>query len=856
MAQRKQTPISGISTASTYDDGATCSLVNLRPKNGALHPVPPRKVEQVLSREYDIIFVHKNNDYENWVGIVNGTDSATIYWDVRNSAPQVIASVDEVIGGVQQIGNTLSLITGGNVSYLLFQSGKYTYLGELPEIPIIHLSSQDEGNMVSRQSALIQGDELPQTDEDLWERLKGIVNVNMLNIANLNGPYLFDACYIRYAFRLSDGSLTRHSPPMLVMPPVPISELKELTAYYDDANTFPHLTNANIKVLGCRIGLSYDFSPLSNAGLWDDIIESVDIFMSAPLGLSNIEKINKNIRLEAVTTETRTFPMVEDPTTETLAAIEESSSFYLIKSIPLGATSSGYEEFPSEDMALSNMGNLIHQEVMSDDQFSHHKIGASVSYAYNSRLHLADLRTSFFKGFSTGYFYWSGKYNGADAPVSINPPITTIIEIEINTGVSVEKTYTSYVGDLSPSVNIGAFVSYPDTRAQRMTIYEAIGGVWERRFTAALKPHKFLNLAYYLNDQFEAIVGADLGDYTPQDTSRAVTLSEPNKLKVSELNNPLIFPVANTYQIGDGEIMALATNAMNVSDRNYGQWPMYIFTSRGIWALNVGSGEVAYSSLSAPVSMETPISKVVTETPYGVVFAARRGLMLVNGQSVDFLSPQIEEAPTSLNIEMNSPCYGVVFLPEGTKFSELLKNLRHMAYDPHENELIVNTGAELNYVLNFPSRSFWQSTEAFDLVVGNAFPNLFVADGGVLKNYAAAQGSLTHIGLTTLPMQFGAPDIKRLERMTLRSRIYGAGFTDAGKRPLYMFHQSMDGVNFKAITGQLLRAGNHMDLDSGLLARAKSSYFMFSLAGSVDDRSDIGYLDSVFDKEYNNTKLR
>lgn len=59
--QQIRTNINGISTQSSYPDGTAYSLVNLRPKNGALHPVPPRKVVQELSQKYDIVFVHQNN---------------------------------------------------------------------------------------------------------------------------------------------------------------------------------------------------------------------------------------------------------------------------------------------------------------------------------------------------------------------------------------------------------------------------------------------------------------------------------------------------------------------------------------------------------------------------------------------------------------------------------------------------------------------------------------------------------------------------------------------------------------------------------------------------------------------------
>lgn len=146
--QQIRTNINGISTQSSYQDGTAYSLVNLRPKNGALHPVPPRKVIQELSQKYDIVFVHQNNDYKNWIGVVNSSGYSSLYWDVRDEQPQTIASyIQGSINSVQQIGNTLSLITEDNIYYLFYQNNKYTFLGELPNLPPIQLDTSNEAHI-------------------------------------------------------------------------------------------------------------------------------------------------------------------------------------------------------------------------------------------------------------------------------------------------------------------------------------------------------------------------------------------------------------------------------------------------------------------------------------------------------------------------------------------------------------------------------------------------------------------------------------------------------------------------------------------------------------------------------------
>lgn len=881
MAQRIQTPISGVTTTSTYEDGETYSLVNLRPKNGALLPVPPRKIVQELSQKYDIIFVHQNNDYQNWIGVINDGGNSSVYWDVRNGQPGCIADLKDTINNVQQIGNTLSLITDDNIYYLFYQNGSYVYLGEIPQVPVIGLKTSNEMSYINLYFSDEYGSNTVNPDNFI-DATKGLVNKAMDGLVNgwtdKDGVYhngsglqFFDACFIRYAFRLYDGSLTKHSPPILIMPTKHIvgreerlhSESVKIITYSFGSTL---RDGSNVGVYGYKIYMDYDFSGFDN---WKDIIQSIDIFVSAPLGISNIE----NIRDDMPTSDNSgylQYNLIKGLSVDTINGIKNASAFYFMKSIPLGEVKVS-AEFPSTDSSISKMENLIYQEVMADDNFSNHKYGASCSYVYNSRLHLANVKTSFFKGFNPDYFLWHnisglilGDYNGytyySNAPGGLYTDL--LIEVEINTGASIDRVYESLRNPMSSGSRkmfMSGFISYPDPRAKRLTIYRSSGSSWYKVFSQPLERHDTLNLAYFLNDGLSPIVenSSPTAAILPNDTSKVTSLTEPNKIKVSELSNPLSFPNKNTYQVGSGIILALATNAMNVSDRNYGQHPLYILTTQGIWTLNVGEGEVVYSTQSAPTYTEAPTTGVVGETPSGVVFTTQRGLLIINGQSVSLISPQIEQPPKLLNIEMTSHCDGVVFSPETNKFSELLRSVSGLIYNPYENELIINTNnTKLNYIYNFDSQQFYQSTEKIDYVVGNIYPQLFAVDGTTIKDYGSIETPLTHVSFITRPLKFGMTDIKKFERMILRGLLYNVSKPSDDKFSLFMVHNSMDGVNFKALTGRSIREGNIKDLDSGLMSRSKFSYWLYILSGVLSEESEIYYLDAEFDKEYNNSKMR
>ena len=389
MPQRIQIPITGITTTSAYEEGSTYSLVNLRPKNGALHPVTPRKIMQELSQRYDIVFVHQNNDYKNWIGVINEDDFSSVYWDIRNEQPDSIASyIQGKINSVQQIGNTISLITEDNIYYLFYQDAKYIYLGEVPQIPAIRLKTSDTMSHASLYfKKEYSGGITPDTFIDAT---KGLVNKAIDVLVNGDtdedgnpiggfGLQLFDAHFIRYAYRLYDGTLTKHSPPILVMPVKDILEIKTIDYTFIDGYVLLSVDGVNqskVDVYGYRIYMYYDFTQLGNDSFdkWQDIIKSVDIFMSPAVGISNIENVRKDMPTTNQQSPLRHYNLIKELTPEALKNVSNTSTFYFVRSINIGQDAViDPDELPSKEEDFSTMENLIFQEVMSDDNFSNHK---------------------------------------------------------------------------------------------------------------------------------------------------------------------------------------------------------------------------------------------------------------------------------------------------------------------------------------------------------------------------------------------------------------------------------------------------------------------------------------------------
>jgi hypothetical protein len=873
--ERVQTPFNGITSSSVYQDGDCLDMVNLRKKNGALEPVAPRKklFDFPYNVRFEHLFIHKNNDYEHWIGVGNIPGGVRQLYYLDSWFPVLIADLDEPVTGMEQTGNVVSILTENRIFYMVFRDGAYIFLGEMPEIPALRMGQEEEltttANIIS-DYGYKDGDVWIANFEDmlksfLWKAMDIAVNGVTFYQGAIegHGPQLFDACFVRWAFRLYDGTLTKHSPPILVMPARHLFKTKTVNYTFDGSvlraveGDEPRVT-----VYGYRVFFDFDFTYLAP---WKDLIRSVDIFMSAPLGITDPKYIREDMALY-MDAQHKFYDLFNEIKEESVIRTKECSLFYLVKSIDLSEPP-GRIVFPDESLSFGKMDNLILQELMSEDPFSHHHTGAAGSFSYNSRLHLYDIKTRFFDGFDYRFFSWDGDYNYDPLNFSSNSLVggEVAIEVEIFTGDRTVKVCTIVERGDWPG-ECSAFISYPDSRATRMTLYYNVSfsgpASWRKAYSFPLTRHRGLNLAYYLEADMQPLRMPDSDPVSAPGPSSAFSLADPSKVKVSALENPFVFPNLNTYVVGDGRILALATNAMPVSDQNYGRHPLFVFATDGVWTLNTGGGETVYDTLSSPTSQETPVSGVVCGTPFGVAFLSRRGLMLISGGRVSFLSPQLEQTPLPIITQTLPPADGVVFPLPAKTFGAYLRDVRLMAYNPHESELILcDPDADYGYVYSFPGESFYRSTERVDVVVKNAWPELYVAEHGsahdVVRDFGLPDSASARVGLMLRPLRTGTEDIKKLDRMILRGVFCGLDSPAEGKKPVFMVFHSVDGIRFDVTRGVMRDPGTDCrDVDTGLLSRSKFRYFLYAFAGVMDERSRIYFLESVIEKEYFNEKMR
>ena len=580
-------------------DGQTMELINAKVENGSIVPIGKPILEHgsFYGTPY---FIHTNSNYEHVISVIESGTFSIIYdcdrptYDTSHRA--VIVSGISNLKKIESVGNMLVIIAD-KTFYALYNpsTSSYTYLGERPSFPYINFSYEMVSTTYKSYACTIL-DKVPVGNPSTTtvfsfngagstrneQHVSDSINGALAKMAseNMDSGYFSWPILVRYAIRLYDGSYIMHSAPSLIMTHlkngVKINVQTNSVTYDDNA-----LTGFRFNPVVTPFKLKYDIWPNADLSLWKDLIQSVDVFITKQ---EQTVDLNKNIPSFEVEGSNRNVIRVYPNWYTDATMMEKLSSqsvFYKVKSLSIEDISQGNDGYIVDS---SSIKNIEQNETLPDDSFTHNSLSGNVSYVYNSRLHLGDLSSTLYNGHAFTQFinnvplYWTGEVS------NIQSTIYARATVYINTE-SGEKCVTCAQQGLN-TYGILPFLSYPDARAKRMIVqFEYNGGYYKRAFN--LKPHPYLNLAYSL----EKLTPYTYSDFETEPSivtyqSNNVEYTR-NKLKVSSLNNPIHFPSAQTYVPSNGKIKALRSATAALSSGQFGQFPLYVFTEEGVYALSV-----------------------------------------------------------------------------------------------------------------------------------------------------------------------------------------------------------------------------------------------------------------------------
>lgn len=424
-------------------------------------------------------------------------------------------------------------------------------------------------------------------------------------------------------------------------------------------------------------------------------------------------------------------PLPEISQAEIQNNIKNCGTYYLIKEYSNDELTTGGAEI---DLKNFDMTTIVNRETLSPEYESHHKIVPKVVTTYNDRLNIANVKKYFFNGFPITEM--NIKCDGGGT--SITPKVYstyTFTHIRNNKYDAVKKVVDTSAIDSDYPFN---FLYYPDPDAYKISIVQNTSSGY-RYCEFALEEHKGLNGALYFrglyNPNLEWVTGASavtrLNELIALSNDNESPQVLANVVYTSEVTNPFVFKAKNVEQVGGGEIITMKPAAVALSQGQFGSYPMYCFTTDGIWALSVN--DTGGWKARQPISRDVPLNeKVVLQMDREIIFATARGLMVMVGSKIDCISEIFDGAPDKSATQL--PNIDDVFeltdiQTDDEELTDYCKPFKkyletcNMLYDyTHQRIILGNENYKFSYVYSSKDK-YWTTTIQQVLSPINSYPD-------------------------------------------------------------------------------------------------------------------------------------
>lgn len=304
----KELLYSGLSSVpSDYSckDGELESSLNLINEDGALHPVSQPKPIMDLQENERVVIIHSTSVQKNYI-LLRGD---SLYWvstDAENTNDALFIMDAPGFKDMAAIGNTLSVAFRGGLFYILWRDTSYLCLGRRP--PFVSIDFGLSGSVWQGTFEMKLAESITRLDSSALQKItqEHMQDVNNAVWGSINKTQA-DICkrglysqpfFVRYAFRMYDGTHIWHSAPILLIPTTSVPAVTAGTMIKSGQglsyNADRAIASLNPKCLLYRISET-DKELLE---LWGDVIVGIDIFSSEQVFLYDATKdIIKSIHM-------------------------------------------------------------------------------------------------------------------------------------------------------------------------------------------------------------------------------------------------------------------------------------------------------------------------------------------------------------------------------------------------------------------------------------------------------------------------------------------------------------------------------------------------------------------------------
>lgn len=856
-------------------DGDLAMSLNLINEDGFIKSIPGAKSVLSIGSAQEVLLIHSVPGQENLIILTgNRNGSFGLSWlkygsattSTENAKAIEIKSLFNTLLDISIVGNTLAVATSKGVYYILWKDDDYKYLGNKPPFLPISFGAYKAGTLQNGSSTTYtnvpnwtyihysgrySGSQKPHAamqdeDEIFWENVStqalGLLLSEVSERVTSNG-YVYQPFYIRYAFKLYDGSYSWHSAPILML----VSTHRPIISIScSDAGD-------NSMQIACTLAVPYFgiayriFGSLDLLKEWSDIISGVDVFMSSPLYTYNQDKAiglpmqrryiydgiyQGGFRGRPKSTET----IAESSTSESNKVftghygeaingayidhfittpqnemtdlvcslsknddfndnVQHSFLFYKASSFNLDDLSemTQMEYLPLLKADLSNINTL---ETLPDEYNSHATVLAGALHTYNQRLLMSDI--SIEPPTPLPMCSLAQAATKTSEVESITPS-NGLERIRVFTRINGKKCVSEYTQPLPQKTtdpdlfpfkdSFPRFLYHPDASAYKMEISTPDG----QFYALPLTQHPHLNGAYW----FGGMGGDPTGIEKSKEPEAASSVIVSNKVYISEVNNPFIFPAQNIITIDCGRIFRLCSAAKALSQGQFGQFPLYAFTDDGVWAMEISS--TGTISAKQPITRDVCINpSAITQIDSAVLFPTDRGIMLISGSQTQCITDVVNN-DTPFNIQLlphMKALHTKLYSSEDNcfhikSFTDYLAAC-DIIYDyPHQRIIIFNNKVSYAYVYSLKTM-LWGLMHSNIVYKINSYPEALAVDNNNnIVNFSLTDDTPLPGLLVTRPLKLDAPDILKTVDTVIQRGNFRKGHVQSvlfGSRDLQNWH--------------------------------------------------------------------
>jgi len=885
---------------SDYDaqDGELGTCLNLINEDGALKPISQPEVAESFTLPNDtcsIKYVHKvthgNETHSHY--IVNCTNGSPYswYWTEKggSGAQNRIDLGGFKVNAVTAVGNILCFVGDDSVTYAFWNHNTYSIFS----INDFKYSLKIEHHSFPQLITVELGDDFANCfstwhwgqDVDATLSVSGI---NANQIATLrsfmeSGVNKFIESFTRYthkhivfgvvALRLYDGT---HINISNIFPMYPYSISRNLNF---DATTKKMSFYAS--VIQPKISVNVDTS------LIGDFIQGVDVYITKGESfIDNKDAYNSNDMVEKekyddlAAIKKGTILLHHQNTTEMRKTID-SLIFYH----SLFIDKNDFDKFFHMDRPLGT------EETISLSDFYRSSYGGECAITYNNRLHMANVKNgkvdefSFFPsniytvepdgydedGFGIMYYarilgYYpdlqknGDNYDGNGTFVDMLAAVNTSNQTEYFYGKCSYPLPPIFMFPINNCTSATLYMKYNDEYFKKSVSLTSSDTLGMSYFIIVNEDGCLRNLQVYDREKYkgdkydngmwEKITQSEYNSAIEEYNRFNTQITNPSLVKVSEAENPLVFPAKNSVQVGSSTINALAANTRPISEGQFGDAPLYVFTDEGVWVLMLGS-EGTYIARQ-PVNRDICANvDGILQIDDAVLYPTERGIMLQQGSSSVCISDALDGYPFDFT---QMPSASKVLEVGGisssdikyTRFRNFLEGAS-MIYDYYDNRIIVfNPSYSYAYVYSLKSK-MWGTMESNFTKRVNIYPESYAINENnqIVNVYAKNPFGYVPYFLCSRPLAISSNEIYK----TIFACIARGYFREAAKGKCgLVLYGSNDLFHW-----YLVKSSVHKSLRG--MAGSPYKYFRIAIIGSLSVDESISGLSTEFQERWQN-KLR